>query len=747
MTSMVRIPLVEARQQRGWSQQDVGERIGTTQNTVSRWERGIITPTPYFREKLSALFGKSAEELGITKKDVLPLPSKNETLKDISAPIFLSQEAPIWTIPYQRNPFFTGREKLLHFIHTVCTQHNKNNVAHPYALSGLGGIGKTQIAIEYAYRYAQDYRAVLWIQAETIETFMSSIGTIAQALKIVEAHSQNQRQITEAVLHWLRTHQQWLLLLDNVEDIEIVKNIFPLARAGAVLLTTRRQLLQPHAQNITIGKMSREEGVTFLMRRAHVLPSISLERIESQEEHNAHIIVEAMDGLPLALDQAGAYIYECRCRFAEYVLLLNDHSFGLLNTRDTHLDHPQSVVQTFVQAFVRLQRVNMHAASLLTVCSFLAPDAISKMMLLEGSAYLGPEFQMITTDHLFFHQAVKDLLLYSLIQYHLENQTISLHRITQMVLRTLLPPERQREWNQRIVVMLDAAFPSERLDVHLWQQKELVLPHALHCLKEEELWHDFEPHLFSLLQKTASYLIDRGRYTEAEILYQRALSCLSQTSITSYKEYILIQNDLAYLLLLQDRFSEAEQEYDQSKGFQHFRGMSNEFPYIQTLHGLGMVYCAQGYYGKAEEVFSEALSIWERLPSLSPLDGARILNVLANLAWQEKNMEEAEHFLQRAITLREKTLEPDHPDIAFNLHVLKQLYHFCGKVKEAEKIQIRLEAIKVKFQERTAKGYKQVLQDATAFYRLQTKQMASDFFLQQALESWERFVKSGDETD
>src|SRR5262249_49450547 len=144
--------LSHAREQHHWTQEEVAEQIGAPDaKMVGKWERGIILPTAHYRQQLTTLFGKSARELGLVRKD----------------------EIPFWNVPYRRNLFFTGREDLLEHLHAALHAEKAAAFRQPLALSGLGGVGKTQTAIEYAYRYAHEYQTVVWVRADSPEVLTS----------------------------------------------------------------------------------------------------------------------------------------------------------------------------------------------------------------------------------------------------------------------------------------------------------------------------------------------------------------------------------------------------------------------------------------------------------------------------------------------------------------------------------------------------------------------------------------------
>jgi signal recognition particle GTPase len=128
----------------------------------------------------------------------------------------------IWNVHHRRNPFFTGREDILKNLHTTLTEGKTATLTQPQAISGLGGIGKTQVAIEYAYWYGYEYRAVLWVKADSREALISDFVSIADPLDLPEKNEQDQNRAVNAVKRWLQKHGNWLLILDNVEDLEII---------------------------------------------------------------------------------------------------------------------------------------------------------------------------------------------------------------------------------------------------------------------------------------------------------------------------------------------------------------------------------------------------------------------------------------------------------------------------------------------------------------------------------------------
>ena len=242
------------RKRRHVTQQQLAEIVGVHRSAIVGCEQGDFLP----------------ENKGI----VLEL-AKHLQLNDQEARHLLEASltalAPHWLVPLPRNPFFTGREEILEALHAQLGVNQVVALTQSSALHGLGGVGKTQIALEYAYRHALEYSAVFWLGAETAENIVSSLLRIAETLQLPERDDKDQQRVIAAVHHWLTRHNQWLLIWDNVEDLEVLNRFLPATRQGAILITTRCHVLSTFAQGLNLLPMEHEEGILFLLRRAKVL--------------------------------------------------------------------------------------------------------------------------------------------------------------------------------------------------------------------------------------------------------------------------------------------------------------------------------------------------------------------------------------------------------------------------------------------------------------------------------------------
>src|SRR6266567_2247270 len=253
----------------GWSQSDLAIKVGVSRGSIALWESG--ERHPQFRGEVLRL----ADELHL---------SKEKRKAFLLAANFTIERWPVevWNVPHHRKPFFVGREVLLQALRKDLVPGGRTT-ALTQAISGLGGVGKTQVAVEYAHRYAQDYEAVLWLQADSWETLTAECLRLATKDLGLPEQQEAEKQVEE-VKRWLQTHRRWLLILDNLEEPrEVLPRFLPTKHQGSVLITTRRRDVEALAQSEVLPVFSRYEGVLFLLRRTGKIGQRALLRAATRE--------------------------------------------------------------------------------------------------------------------------------------------------------------------------------------------------------------------------------------------------------------------------------------------------------------------------------------------------------------------------------------------------------------------------------------------------------------------------------
>jgi tetratricopeptide (TPR) repeat protein len=658
-----------------------------------------------------------------------------EDLSLLPASVSRAKLPAIWNIPYPRNPFFTGRDELLSQLHNQLRVGQTIALSQsPHALSGLGGIGKTQLATEYAYRYFQEYQAVLWARAESEDTIKASYTTIATLLKLPECNAQEQEIIVQAVKTWLQTHRNWLLILDNADDLELLPPFLPPTPGGHILLTTRAWDMQRLATRLEVETLVDERGVELLLRRTgRLAPGNALAQTSPEGRQWAARLVQELGGLPLALDQAGAYLEATGMSLQEYYQIYQKHRRTLLSERRSRVpDHPEAVATTWLLSFQRVEEKNPAAAELLRCCAYLASDGIPEEILVQGAKHLGPLLAPVAADTFLLAQAIEALRTYSLVGRDPQSRTLTLHRLVQAVVRDRMPVEDGQRWKEYVVLAVRAACP-DVTNIKQWDVCERWLPHALACATWIEQGQITGPAAAYLLNQAGYYLQDRARYHEAELLYRRALAIYEQQLGPEHPEIATSLNNLAALYRTQGEYEQAELLYRRALAI-YEQQLGPEHSYTaMSLNNLAAVYRARGKYRLAESSLQRALAIREQLLGPEHPDTAQSFNGLATLYHEQGKYEQAEPLYEHALAIREQQLGPEHPDTAGSLNNLAALYYEQGKYEQAELLYQR--ALTIYKQQLglehpdTATG----LNNLAAVYRAQGKHEQAELLYEHAL--------------
>jgi len=590
------------------------------------------------------------------------LSSGQEQLKPVLKKRF---QHTICDLPLPPNPFFTGRDRVLREIQE--TLHFQKAAA----LSGLGGVGKTQTAAHYAYEHQNEYQAVLWALADTAESLKSGLVAIAHSLDLPEKDAQKQQDTIDAVKKWLQSHEDWLLILDNADDISLIDPIFR-SQQCHLLLTTRAQTTEPLAQRIGLSAFSLDEGKTFLLRRSLDKPrnpSGVITDYAFSDQITARQIAQTLDNLPLALDQAGAYIRETQCGLSGYLERYSTHAAKLLARRgSSRSDHPDPVAKTWLLSFENIAQENTTARELLSLCAFLQPDKIAEDI-----------FSFI--DTLDLDEALSVIFKYSLVHRDPNTQMLSIHRLVQLILKQGMDDTEQRDWAEMAVRAVDSVFPYIEFENRAVCERLLPCAQTAAALIEE--WELEFAEAARLLNQTASYLHDKAEYAQALPLSERALAIREKMLGKEHPEVAQSLNNLALLYDAQGAYEQAKPLYERALVIKE-KMLGQEHPSVATsLNNLALLYKAQGAYEQALPLYERALAIWEKMLGKEHPDVATSLNNLAGLYDAQGAYEQALPLYERALAILEKVHGKEHPSVATSLNNLAELYRAQGAYEQA----------------------------------------------------------------
>jgi len=697
------------------------------------------------------------QPLPIDAKPISSWPDEDRALADVAAgirrviedvPLLVASVPraalpPVWNVPFPRNPFFLGREGELAQVRERLRGGQSTTHALPLAISGLGGIGKTQLALEYAYRYHQGYQTVLWASAESAEALISSYRTFASLLQLPEREAKEQEIIVQAVKTWLQTHRDWLLILDNADELQLLPDFLPPSAGGHVLLTTRATATGRLAQRLEIGTLLPEQGALFLLRRAAVIaPDTTLQDVSREERELALLIAHEVGSLPLALDQAGAYLEETGTNLTTYWQLYQRHRTDLLRERGGLVgDHPLPVATTWSVSFQRVEARNPTAADLLRLLAFLAPDAIAEEIITQGAPHLGPRLAPVAAEPYLFGQAMEALRAYSLVRQDPHAHTLSMHRMVQTVLRDSLTAEERKQWAMRAVLVVNATFPE--VEFASWTRCERYLPQALACAHWVEKEQIASLEAARLLLQTGMYLTERGQYPAAKPLLQSALTLYEQEVGAEHLQTVTCLSNLARLSVLQGNYEQAEPLYKITLSVRE-RQLGAEHPDVaSTLNSLADAYVHQSKYQQAEPLYLRALAIREHHFGVEHSETASSLNSLGWLYREQGKYEQAEGLLQRALAIRERHVGAEHPATLASCNNLARLYLRWGKYVEAERLLDRALAIRERWLGPEHPATASNLNSLAELYQLQGRYEEAERLLKRALAIREHHLGAG----
>ena len=574
-----------------------------------------------FVRDLYALFNKpKTQEPNTTSKDT---PAKVEP---IDVPEKASDDKmPPHNLP-DKNHKFTGRIELLEEIHKALQTKNEVSLVQARAITGMGGIGKSETAKEYAYRYRQEYDTIWWVNAETSASMEEAFRSFAQRNRLGSPEDQSETVIAN-VRNWMNENRPWLFIFDNAENEKSLEKYSSASGTeGQHILVTSRNTQFSNYEKININVFSEAEACEFIKKYT-----------EKPADGYFKELAKKMGYLPLALDQAGAFMaidQEKEC-YREYLKLYEDQNLKLLTQ---YVDDPdrKTVATTWQISFDKIS--NEASKQLLNLCAFFAPDNIDKAWFERASNVLPDELREEVVDKYKYKLAIAELTRYSIVSLNKEG-VLSIHRLVQEVIRDSLKKEQDR-WRKYCVDVLNELRYFDFSTAESRTRFLILASHiesVTHGISEKDATEEVANlHLFSV----------RGYYELGA--YDQALEYLMKDLAISEKVWGREHPDTA-----------------------------------ATYNNLGEVYRAQGKYDRALEYFMKALAIVEKVLGREHPDTATTYNNIAAVYHAQGKYDQALEYLMKNLAIREKVLGREHPDTATTYNNIAVVYANKGAYDQA----------------------------------------------------------------
>ena len=576
----------------------------------------------------------------------------------------------IWNVTHRRNPNFTGRDRLLKDLRAVLTSWKP--AALTQAITGLGGAGKTQLALEYAYRHAGDYAIVWWLRAEEPAKLAADYAGLAESLGLPEKDETDQRVISGAVRRWLQQNSGWLLVLDNARDPGEVRDYLPQAPTGHVIITSRNPNWGGIASPLPVPVMERPKSVEFLLKRT-----------DQDDEAAADALAEALGDLPLALEQAGAYMESTGRSLPDYLALFRKHQARVLKKGAPPKEqYPGTVMSTWELALQEVREACPPAADLLNLCAFLAPDDIAKELLVGGAEHLPKRLADAVGDSMAFDEAVAALRRYSLVE--VAGDALSVHRLVLAVTRDRLTKKARQMWAKAAVRLVNSAFPYASDDVRTWPVCARLLPHALVAVGHSEELEVALEHAGGLLNQVGVYLMGRAQSPQARAVYERALAIDEAAYGQEHPTVGIRVSNLGSVLQDLGDLEGARAHYERALAIDEAAYGPNHPEVATDVNNLGSVLQGLGDLEGARAHSERALAIDEAAYGQDHPTVAIRVNNLGGVLRDFGDLKGAKARFERALAIDEAAYGRDHPKVAIRVNNLGSVLRDLGDLKGAK---------------------------------------------------------------
>jgi tetratricopeptide (TPR) repeat protein len=576
-----------------------------------------------------------------------------------------------------RNPAFTGRDGLLDQLHASLHPGQAAAVVQAQALHGLGGVGKTQLALEYAYAHAADYDLIWWITAEQPAAIPGQLVALARRLAIPEAIDQAE---TIAVLYdELRGRDRWLLIFDNAEDPAELRRWWP-PDSGRVLVTSRNPAWGGLAAAIPLDAPPRSEAIAFLRRRL------------GRDDPAFAQLAQELGDLPLALEQAAAYLDETAIGVGDYLGLLGGRARELFALgRPTTTEH--TVATTWTVSLDHLRTQTPAAEDLLSLCAFMAADDIPRALPTQHADLLPQRLAAAVQDPLAYQQTIAALRRHSLVIG--SDDALRVHRLVQAVTRDDLAVDEQQQWASIAGNLILAGFPEKAGDsTDTWPISARLVAHAL-MVTSYDAAQARDPQIpVILLNRVGDYLWGRAHYRDAERHLQQAVTMAENLLGPDHPITADSLHILAHVSHNQGNLDLAQSLHERALSIREKHPGADHPTTAHSLHNLAQVLHDQGDLDRAHALGERALAINEARLGADHLDTAASLNNLATVLRDQGDLNGARSLHERALAIWENNLGVDHTTVAWCLNDLAQVLHHQGELANARALYERALAIR-----------------------------------------------------
>jgi transcriptional regulator with XRE-family HTH domain len=654
--------LRQLRDEARLTQEELAEAAGLSPRAVSDLERGIH---PTARKGTATLLAGAlgmAQSVSVVFVDAARgrIPAAEVLTAMRSSADQLAAAGPrLWNIP-ARNPAFTGRDDLL------AALRDGLQAGHPAVVlpvSGWGGGAKTQLAAEYAHRFAGSYDLAWWINADQCGLIGDQVTSLGQGLGCLPPGSGNEAA-RAAVLAELRRRGRWLLIFDNASGPADVMPWLP-GDGGHVLITSRQSGWDEVATPVEVDVLIRAESIEMLQRRA---PGLT--------EADAGRLAAALGDLPLAIAQAAGFMASTGTPASQYQDMLQTRAGHLLDLAVPG-SYPRSLAAATALTATRLAADDPAAAQLASLCAFLAPEPIPEDLFTDAPGLLPHELAAQAADPLTWRQTLAQLAGHALAR--VDHRGVQMHRLTQAILRDQLTPAHATATRRCAEAILAASDPGHPPDPETWARWAQLMPHVLAA----DLAATDNPALRELVRRVCWYLIERGDARTPRDVVSDLRQQWRRRLGEDHEHTLMAAHYLAWALLELGSYTESR-DLNQDTLARRRRVMGPDHPdTLHSAHNLALGLRMLGDAQAARDLDHDNLARHRRIQGQ---DHPSALRSASNLAADLRELGEvraARSLDQDTLERRRRVLGQDHPDTLYSAYNLAADLRELGDVQAA----------------------------------------------------------------
>ncbi|KAJ5389767.1 uncharacterized protein N7496_000835 [Penicillium cataractarum] len=598
---------------------------------------------------------------------------------------------------------FVGRQgeldQLWQYLRPTDSQSRKVAIIH-----GLGGMGKTQLAIRFARDHRDDFTAVFWLSGKDRGTLLQSLSSILPRLP-GQSHADgamNDEEVEQRardVLKWLAIegNSRWLIIFDNIDqyspfnspigDAYDIAEFFPGADHGSILITSRLQGLTELGKSFPIHRLDSKDAIQLLLQSSRLPMEHTAKELESNPDTVA--LASRLDGLPLAIVIAGAFMRETGTSITEYLQYYQASWSDLQLQSNPERQYQQgNMLQTWMISYREIQRRDANAAELLLFLARFDNRDIWFELIKSSchSSNLPTWLERSISSGIAFKIGVKALIGFSLLEIKEQEGGYAMHPVVQDWCIHLASADETVNsilLNELALVSVGYNVPSVSVRNYSELQQRLM-PHANYVRHRDCPGHDVA--VWGAFSGLGGLYSDQGKLQEAEEMYHRALAGKEKALGPDHSSTLSTVNSLGNLYSNQGKLREAEEMYQRAlEGWEKALVPDNTST-LNTVNNLGSLYSDQGKLQEAEEMYHRALAGKEKALGPDHTSTLSTVNNLGNLYKDQGKLRQAEEMYQRALAGRENALGPDHTSTLDTVNNLGTLYKDQGKLQEAEEM-------------------------------------------------------------